>query len=117
MLCVNRVDKMGLVATKPVFGVSDKASFKPVSSTLETILSKKRITRRCSDCADAQAGLRLCCSQTPENRVSCVGAQIKSTFVFNIQLWFIPLYFTVVVPSSTRHLSILHCLQLPVDVL
>ena len=27
---------MGLVARKPVFGVSDKASFKPVSSTTET---------------------------------------------------------------------------------
>ena len=28
--------KMGLDATKPVFGVSDKASFKPVSSATET---------------------------------------------------------------------------------
>ena len=28
--------KMGLVARKPVFGVSDKASFKPVSSATET---------------------------------------------------------------------------------
>ena len=28
---------MGLDATKPVFGVSDKASFKPVSSTTESI--------------------------------------------------------------------------------
>ena len=27
---------MGLVATKPVFGVSSKASFKPVSSATET---------------------------------------------------------------------------------
>ena len=27
---------MGLVATKPVFEVSDKASFKPVSSAIET---------------------------------------------------------------------------------
>ena len=27
---------MGLVARKPVFGVSDKASFKPVSSATET---------------------------------------------------------------------------------
>ena len=30
---------MGLDVTKPVFGVSDKASFKPVSSAIET--SKK----------------------------------------------------------------------------
>ena len=29
-------DHLGLVATKPVFGVSDKASFKPVSSATET---------------------------------------------------------------------------------
>ena len=27
---------MGLVATKPVVGVSDKASFKPVSSSTDT---------------------------------------------------------------------------------
>ena len=50
---------MGLDATKPVFGVSDKASFKPVSSATETskkieislvaslhrVLSQKRITK------------------------------------------------------------------------
>ena len=30
------VSHMGLVARKPVFGVSDKASFKPVSSATET---------------------------------------------------------------------------------
>ena len=50
---------MGLVARKPVFGVSSKVSFKPVSSATETskkieispvssldmILSKKRITK------------------------------------------------------------------------
>ena len=29
---------MGLVARKPVFGVSDKASFKPVPSATETSL-------------------------------------------------------------------------------
>ena len=34
------------------------------------ILSKKRIT----ECADAQAGLRLCCSQTSEDRFSRVEA-------------------------------------------
>ena len=49
---------MGLDATKPVFGVSDKAGLKPVSSATETysriflleasfnmLLSKKRITK------------------------------------------------------------------------
>ena len=32
------------------------------------ILSRKRIKRRWSVCADAQAGLRLCCSQPLEDR-------------------------------------------------
>ena len=50
---------MGLIVTKPVFEVSDKASFKPISSAteaskkieispvacLDTILSKKQITK------------------------------------------------------------------------
>ena len=50
---------MGLIVTKPVFGVSDKASFKPISSAteaskkieispvanLDRILSKKQITK------------------------------------------------------------------------
>ena len=72
---------------KPVFGVSDKASFKPVSSATETslkieispvaslhmILSKKRTTKvlirlRRLVCS-------FCCSQTPEDRFSCVEAQ------------------------------------------
>ena len=29
-----------------------------------------------SDCADGQAGLRLCCSQTPEDRFSRVEAHL-----------------------------------------
>ena len=63
---------MGLIARKPVLGVSVKASFKPVSSATETsekieilpvarlnmVLFKKRITK---------ALIRLCCSQTPED--------------------------------------------------
>ena len=58
--CISSHNNFGLVARKPVFGVSDKASFKPVSSatattqkveilpvaSLHMILSKKRITRR-----------------------------------------------------------------------
>ena len=32
--------------------------------------SKSEQQRRWSDCADAQAGLRLCCTQTPEDRLS-----------------------------------------------
>ena len=63
---------MGLNATKPVLGVSDKASFKPVSSATETsskieishvaslhmIFSKKRITKaliRLCGCAGCSA--------------------------------------------------------------
>ena len=44
----NDRDEMGLVATKPVFWVSDKASFKPVSSASEFTYDtfQKRITRR-----------------------------------------------------------------------
>ena len=58
---------LGPVATKPVFGVSDKASLKPVSSATETIqrneislivrshilLSKKRITKALIRCWSA----------------------------------------------------------------
>ena len=69
---------MGPVARKPVFGVSDKASFKPVSSaigtsqeieishvaSLDMTLSKKKIIKVLIRlrCADAQTGLHLCCS-------------------------------------------------------
>ena len=60
---------MGLVVTKPVFGASDKARLKPVSSIslvakLDMILTSMRKTKALTFCADAQAGLRLCCSQT-----------------------------------------------------
>ena len=75
---------------KPVFGVSDKASFKPVSSATETslkieispvaslhmILSKKRITKvliRLRGCAGWSAPLLF---PNPEDRSSCVEAQI-----------------------------------------
>ena len=84
---------LGRVAIKPVFGVSEKASFKPVSSatgtslkieissiaSLHMIHSTTRITKALgSDCADAQAGLRLCCSQTPEDRFSRFEAHLLS---------------------------------------
>ena len=36
---------------------------------------------RWSDCADAQTGLRPCCSQTPEDRVSPVEAHIIAVFM------------------------------------
>ena len=77
---------MGRIATKPVFGVSDKVRFKPACSATGTsykiessfvasfdmVLSKQRITK---------TGLRLCCSQTPEDRFSCVEAHIVSNIL------------------------------------
>ena len=70
---LNAVNYMGANATKPVLGVSNKARLKPVFSAAETslkneilfvasldmIISKKRITKGPSVCADAQAGLHL----------------------------------------------------------
>ena len=67
---------MGLVATKPVFGISDKARIKPISSATETslkikislvasldmILSKKEITEALISlwgCADQSAPVVL----------------------------------------------------------
>ena len=87
---------MGLVATKPIIGVSDKVKFKPVFSAAETsekieispvssldmILSNKRITK-------ALTSLRACASWSvpllfanPEDRFSCVEAHIKAASDF-----------------------------------
>ena len=94
---------MGLVVRKPVCRVSDKASFKQVSSATETrqnieispvailhmILSKKRVTKALIRLGDAQAGLRLCCSQTPQDRFSRVEAHSyyhRSRFTQNFGL-------------------------------
>ena len=74
---------MGLVATKPVFGVADKARLKPVCSTTETskriaislvasidvIVFKKRITKALTSlrgCAGWSAPLLF---ETPRRRV------------------------------------------------
>ena len=45
--------------------------------------------RRWSDCADAQAGLRLCCSQNSEDRFSRVEAKIQPPHVIsdNVVFW------------------------------
>ena len=67
---------LSLVTRKPVFGVCDQVRRKPVCSATETswrleisdietrgiIISRQRKQKRWSDCADAQAYLRLCCS-------------------------------------------------------
>ena len=73
---------MGLVARKPVFGVSNKVRFKPAYSATE-ISQKIEIALDASiDMTDNKgtdqtgpmcrpvpgAGLRLCCSQTTEDR-------------------------------------------------
>ena len=76
MISMSHHDFMGLVATKPVFGVSDKARFKPVSSptvttfkieislvaSLDMIFSDERITKaliRLRGCAGWSAPLLI----------------------------------------------------------
>ena len=97
-------------------GGFDKACFKPVSYAIETslkieispaaslhmILFKKRIKRRWSDCADAQAVLRLCCSQTPEYRVSRVEAHIIAEFMIRAIVNELHLTFFLVFFNSHR---------------
>ena len=75
---------MGLDATKPVFRVSNKVRFIPACSATETcktieisfianldmILFKMRITK-------GLISLRLCCSQTTEDRFSRVAAHTR----------------------------------------
>ena len=75
---------MGLVARKPVVGVSDKMRLKPVSTATETslkieislvasldmVLSQKRITKALIRLRDAQAGLHPFFPQTSEDRFS-----------------------------------------------
>ena len=85
---------MGLVTRKPVFGVSAKAYFKPVSSATETSCSKftyntfqRRITKvliRLRGCAGWSAPVLFA---TPEDRFSPVEAHIvecKPNFKRNI---------------------------------
>ena len=81
---------MGHDARKPVFGVSDQVMPKIARSAIETfkiceislvasfdiILANKRMTKAWSDCAGAQTGLRLCCSQTTEDRFSRFEAKL-----------------------------------------
>ena len=70
---------MGLDATNPVFGVSDKARLKPVSSataSLDMILSKKQITKaliRLRRCAGWSAPVLFA---TTEDRFSRVEAHM-----------------------------------------
>ena len=102
----------------------DKECFKPVSSAKETslkieispaaslhmILSKKQKKRRWSDCADAQAGLRLCCSQTPEDRVSRVEAHIIAVFMIRaIVNKLHPTFFFVLFFLNSHRKFILFC--------
>ena len=87
---LSRYSNLGLVARKPVFGVCDKASFKPVSTAIETslkieislvisldiILFDKQIAKaliRLRGCAGWSVPI---CSQTPEDRFSRVAAPI-----------------------------------------
>ena len=86
---------MGLKATKPVFGVSDKARLKPVSSATETsyklenllvasldmIHSHKRITKaliRLHGCVGWSAHLLFA---NTEDRLSCVEVHMVFTII------------------------------------
>ena len=86
---------MDLVATKPVFGISDKARLKPACSELQTswkseillvasldvIPTNKRITKaliRLSGCAGWSAPLLF---PNPEDRFSHVEAHIVHVFL------------------------------------
>ena len=93
---------MGLYVTKPVFGVCDKASFKPAPqlqrlarkmeisplASLYMIHSTKVITKaliRLRGCTgwSAQAGLPLCYLQTPQDRLSSVEADMSFSSFFH----------------------------------
>ena len=52
----------------------------PPVASLDMILYKKRITKAWSVFLDAQAGLRLCCSHTPEDRFSRIEAHIRTVY-------------------------------------
>ena len=83
---------LGLVMTKPVFGVSHKASFKPVSSATETslkikislvagldkILLDKRITKALISLCGCAGWSALLLLQTPEDRFCGDEAHLSS---------------------------------------
>ena len=83
---------MGLDATNPVFGVSDKVRLKPVSSatkinykneaslvaSLYMKLFKRRIKRCIPTCASAETDRHRCCSHTRKTGFSCVEAHVKT---------------------------------------
>ena len=65
---------MGLVATKPVFGVSAKARLNPVSSATETSLNiaislEASLDMMLHSKRSTKALISLCCLQTHEDRV------------------------------------------------
>ena len=76
LMTISVVFYLSHVMRKSVFGVYDQVRLKPACSATVTswglavsaiasrgiILSRQRKQRRWSDCADAQADLRLCCS-------------------------------------------------------
>ena len=83
--------------------------------------SKKK-KRRWSDCADAQAGLRLCCSQTPEDRVSRVEAHIIAVFMIRaivneLHPTFFFVFFLILIESSFSFVELFYIsFVLPSDV-
>ena len=72
-LCNKNHFHMGLVATKPVFRVSDKARLKPACSATESswkneisLVGRYYIFQKANNKGADQAGLGLCCSQKPQ---------------------------------------------------
>ena len=106
---------MGLDATKPVFGVFDKAKIKPVTPATETSkkiefsliasldieLSKKQITKALISLRGCAGWSASCCSQTPEDRFSRVEAHLCQT-VLKIVLskYFQPKSANILLPIS-----------------
>ena len=89
--CIFKVCKynMALVAREPVVGVSDKAIFKPVCSASVTSYKIEISPPESLDTLPeySQAGLRLCCSQTSEDRFSGVEAHMGlNNFSFCIKV-------------------------------
>ena len=91
---------MSLVARKPVFGICDQVRLKPSCSATQTKLEAWNLgyykqaevlyypgseqQRHWSDCADAQANLRLCCSH-----MAWTGFLMRRLILWHIQvlLW------------------------------
>ena len=88
--------------TKPVFGVSDKARLKPVSSAAETSLNGESLLVHVAsfdmihvvyNTRITKAGLRLCRSQISEDKFSRVEAHLLVDHLYKISLVTVCVFF------------------------